>query len=96
VAAMDDGVRARSQGFVEGPGAAYLATCVAGPSYLLALSADLVAKGSSAAELMKPLLAQLGGKGGGSPALAQGKLAVAETLAELERALRTQITTKAV
>jgi alanyl-tRNA synthetase len=85
VAVMDDAVRARANGFVEGARAVYLATCAAGPSYLFAVSADA---GFGAAEIVKPILAGLGGKGGGTAALAQGRLASAQGLRELEAAVR--------
>ena len=85
-AAMDDCVRERAQAFVEGPRSAYLATCA--PGYLLAVSADA---GLNAAETVKPLLKKLGGRGGGSATLAQGRVANAEALAELAAAIRTKL-----
>ena len=84
-AAIDEAVRSRAVGFAEGGRGVYLATGAEGPGFLLAIATDA---GTDAAQFMKPLLQRLGGKGGGTAALAQGKLGSADAAQELEAEVR--------
>jgi alanyl-tRNA synthetase len=84
-AAIDEAIRARAQAFTEGARSVYLATAPDAASFLLAVSTDA---GSSAADIVKPVLSRIGGKGGGTAALAQGKAGSAEGLASLEAEIR--------
>jgi alanyl-tRNA synthetase len=79
--AIDDAMRARAQAFISGGGALFLAICEDPASVLLAASSD---SGLHAGNLLKPILAAVGGRGGGNANLAQGSLPSAEAL---ERAL---------
>jgi len=75
--AIDDAMRARAQGFVEGGKAVFLAVCDQPASVLLAVSAD---SGIHAGERMKAALAEAGGRGGGNQVLAQGSVPGVEAL----------------
>jgi alanyl-tRNA synthetase len=75
--AIDDSMRARAQAFTSGGKALFLAISAEPPSLLLAASSD---SGVHAGELLKPILASAGGRGGGNPNLAQGSLPTAESL----------------
>jgi len=77
---IDDDLRAEAQSFTAGSGAVFLAVLEEPRAVLLAVSAD---SGWHAGNLMKPVLARLGGRGGGSATLAQGSVPSAEGLAEI-------------
>jgi alanyl-tRNA synthetase len=86
-AAIDEETRQEAQGFTSNPGAVFIAVCEDPPSVLLAVSADA---GMHAGNTLKPLLAELGGKGGGSATSAQGSLPdrhAADALLEKLRAI---------
>ncbi|MBA3972946.1 MAG: hypothetical protein C0504_01860 [Candidatus Solibacter sp.] len=78
--ALDDEVRALALSFTAQPGAAYIATSLDPPAALLAVSEDT---GLHAGNLMKPLLSELGGRGGGNNRTAQGSLPAKDALAAL-------------
>ena len=80
VPAIDDEVRALAQGFTAGGQARFIATAENPPSVLLAVSADL---GVHAGNLLKPLLVEAGGRGGGNATLAQGSVPDAAKLTDL-------------
>lgn len=75
--ALDDEVRALALSFTAQPGAAFIATSQDPPAVLLAVSEDT---GLHAGNLMKPLLADLGGRGGGNNRTAQGSLPAKEAI----------------
>jgi alanyl-tRNA synthetase len=77
---IDDDVRALAQAFVLHPGAVFLA--ISADGFLLAASKD---SGIQAGASVKPLLAELGGRGGGSPQMAQGSLPTAEAIQIFEQ-----------
>ena len=68
---VTDDVRALAQAFTACSNAAFLALSSDPPGFLLAASED---SGINAGAAVKPLLAELGGRGGGSPRMAQGSL----------------------
>ncbi len=68
---IDDAMRARAQAFVTGSKSVFLAVCQDPPSVLLAASAD---SGTHAGESVKAALSQVGGRGGGNSAMAQGSV----------------------
>jgi len=70
-------VRAEAQGFAENPQAVLLIAAANPPSILLAASKD---SGFNAGAWLKPALAAQGGRGGGSPTMAQGSVASPEAL----------------
>jgi len=76
-----DSLRGLAQAVAALPRALFLGLAAAPPAILLATSAD---SGMDAGALLKPLLQELGGRGGGSARLAQGTLPAA---ADLEAAL---------
>jgi alanyl-tRNA synthetase len=78
--ALDDEVRALALSFTAQPGAAFIATSQDPPAVLLAVSEDT---GLHAGNLMKPLLAELGGRGGGNNRTAQGSLPTKDAIAVL-------------
>jgi alanyl-tRNA synthetase len=71
VATISDELRAESQSFTAGGKSIFLALAEDPPSVLLAASKD---SGVHAGEVLKAALAELGGRGGGSPTMAQGSL----------------------
>jgi len=77
---LDDEIRALALSFTAQPAAAYIATSPDPPALLLAVSEDT---GLHAGNLLKPLLAELGGCGGGNARTAQGSLPTAESLQPL-------------
>jgi alanyl-tRNA synthetase len=81
-ASLDEVVRAEATAFVQAGRGAYLA--VSGRAVLLAASSGL---GIEAGAFLKPFLE----KGGGSAAIAQGTLAGAMTVADIESALRAML-----
>jgi alanyl-tRNA synthetase len=64
-----DGLRGLAQAFVSMPLAIFVGATSSPPAVVLAASADT---GIDAAAMLKSLLASVGGRGGGSPRLAQG------------------------
>jgi alanyl-tRNA synthetase len=66
-----DSLRGLAQAVAALPRALFLGAAAAPPAILLATSSD---SGMDAGGLLKPLLQELGGRGGGSPRLAQGTL----------------------
>ena len=68
---LTDDVRAEAQSFTAAAQAMFLAVGENPPSILLATSKD---SGISAGERLKVLLASVGGRGGGTPSLAQGSV----------------------
>jgi alanyl-tRNA synthetase len=87
-AAIDEDVRQEALGFTSSPGAAYIAGCDNPPSLLLAVSSDSPVH---AGNLLKPLLAERGGRGGGSKTIAQGSVPNAEALSALIDVLKPQL-----
>ena len=77
VEAISEDVRLEAQSFAAGSKAVLLVLADAPPSALLAASKD---SGINAGQWMKAALAQTGGRGGGSPILAQGSLPGREAL----------------
>ena len=77
---LDDEVRALALSYTAQAGAAYIATSQDPPAVLLAVSEDT---GLHAGNLMKPLLAELGGRGGGNNRTAQGSLPSKDAIAAL-------------
>ncbi len=82
--AIDDEVRALAQSFCSGSRGVFLAACENPPSVLLATGAET---GIDAGARLKAALEKCGGRGGGSPRIAQGSLPSAEILEALVRAL---------
>jgi alanyl-tRNA synthetase len=74
---IDDAMRARAQAFAAQPKALFVAICADPPSILVAASSD---SGVHAGESLKTALARHGGRGGGSPSLAQGSVPSADAL----------------
>ena len=69
--ATSEGMRALAQAFIAHPKAVLVAAIASPPSVLVAASED---SGVDAGRLVKEMLAAHGGRGGGSPRLAQGSL----------------------
>lgn len=78
--AFDDEYRARVQGFLGAGKGLFLATLDTPPSLLFGASGD---SDVHAGNVLKPLLAQYGGRGGGNAQLAQGSLTSVESLRQL-------------
>ncbi len=83
--AVDEAMRARGQAFTAAGKALFLAICEEPPSLLLAASAD---SGVNAGDILKAVLAQAGGRGGGNANLAQGSLPSVEALHQAVDTLR--------
>jgi alanyl-tRNA synthetase len=78
-----DAWRLRAQSYVaSGPGAVFLVTTADPPALLLAVSTDL---GIHAGQIVRDAVSAQGGRGGGSPQVAQGSLPDAERLAAAAR-----------
>lgn len=77
---LDDEIRALALSFTAQPAAAFIATSPDPPALLLAVSEDT---GLHAGNLLKPLLAELGGRGGGNARTAQGSLPTPASLPAL-------------
>ena len=73
-----------------GPGAVFLLAIEEPPAVLLAVSAD---SGLNAGKLLKQVLQPLGGRGGGSPVLAQGSLPDPARIPAALQALRDSLST---
>ncbi len=80
VDAITDDIRAEAQSFAAGVNAAILILAVNPPSALVAASKD---SGINAGQWLKTALAGLGGRGGGSPLIAQGSLPSVDALRNL-------------
>jgi alanyl-tRNA synthetase len=77
-----DPLRAMAQSFCSGPMAVFIGTVEQPPAILLASSAD---SGIDAGKVLKAALTEVGGRGGGTPRMAQGS---APSAAALEKALQ--------
>jgi alanyl-tRNA synthetase len=88
--ALDDEVRAEAQAFVSAGGAALVAWCDNPPSLLLAVSGDT---GHHAGNLLKPVLQNAGGRGGGSATMAQGSVSSPDGLRAAVSALESELST---
>jgi alanyl-tRNA synthetase len=75
--ALDDETRALANAYIAGPGAVFVAVLEDPPSLMLATSEDT---GLNAGAVLKELLAEFQGRGGGTPRLAQGSLPSREAL----------------
>jgi alanyl-tRNA synthetase len=75
--ALDEEVRAAAQGFTANPKSAFVAAVEEPPALLLAASED---SGLHAGNLLKSVLADVGGRGGGNARLAQGSLPARDSL----------------
>jgi alanyl-tRNA synthetase len=82
---LDDGLRAEAQAFTANSRAAFLVWSVRPPSVLLAVSRD---SGVQASDVLRPLLSERGGRGGGSDRIAQGSVPSADLLSEIVDAVR--------
>ena len=71
VAALSDDLRSEAQSFTSGAKSVFLGVGSDPPAILLAASKD---SGINAGELLKAAITKAGGRGGGSPAMAQGSL----------------------
>jgi len=87
-AAIDDEVRNEANGFVSQPQAAYLAFSTTQSSVLFALSSGT---GLNAGEILKGLLTEAGGRGGGTSQMAQGSVPDAAALERLAEKLRATV-----
>jgi len=81
---LSDEIRTEAQSFTESPLAIFLALVANPPSLLLAVSKDA---GIHAGDLLKRLLAEAGGRGGGNATLAQGSLPTPAALDGVAQAL---------
>jgi alanyl-tRNA synthetase len=84
VESLSEESRAEAQSFIGAGPAIFLAIADNPPTVLLAASKD---SGVHAGDLLKPALAEAGGRGGGNAAQAQGSLPSKEALDKLVRAL---------
>jgi alanyl-tRNA synthetase len=82
--ALDDALRAEAQAFAARGGAVFVVAIESPPALLLACSAD---SGMAAGATLQPLVAALGGRGGGNAAMAQGSLPSVEAVREAVRKL---------
>jgi alanyl-tRNA synthetase len=78
---ITEDTRALANGFTAGGKAMLLQVCEDPPSFLLAASKD---SGLNAGTLVKEALAEVGGRGGGSPVSAQGSAPTREALTQVE------------
>jgi alanyl-tRNA synthetase len=89
-----DAWRLRAQSYVaSGPGAVFLVTTASPPALLLALSPDL---GIHAGQLVREVVTARGGRGGGSPQVAQGSLPDAAGLGGTVREVLRSLTVAAL
>ncbi|MFN8646556.1 MAG: hypothetical protein U0104_07340 [Gemmatimonadales bacterium] len=79
-----ESLRGLAQALIARPGVVVVGTLASPPTVLLGASADT---GLDAGARLKPLLAQVGGRGGGSARLAQGTAPSSDLLAQVVRAL---------
>jgi alanyl-tRNA synthetase len=85
---LDEDVRAEAQGFTALPKAIYAAIAGAPPSLLMAASPD---SGVHAGNLLKSIVSQFGGKGGGPAQLAQGSISPGCNPEEIEALIRQKL-----
>jgi alanyl-tRNA synthetase len=83
--ALDDELRATAQGFTSGQRAVFVVRIDCPPSLMLAVSRD---SGIDAGGILKEAVTAAGGRGGGSPAAAQGSVPDAAALDLVEQRLR--------
>jgi alanyl-tRNA synthetase len=76
-AALTDEVRTEAQAYATGEKAVFVAVVDDPPSFLIASSKD---SGVNAGQVVKDAMAKMGGRGGGSPTMAQGSVADATLL----------------
>lgn len=81
---ISDDVRTRAQAFTALPRAVFTAICGNPPSVLVAASKD---SGVNAGDLVKTAVTANGGRGGGSPTMAQGSVPDADSLQRVVSAL---------
>ena len=81
---IDDAMRARAQAFAAQSKSVFLAVSQNPPSVLLAASPD---SGIHAGERVKAAVAEVGGRGGGNPTMAQGSVPGEEALEAVVRSL---------
>jgi alanyl-tRNA synthetase len=81
---IDDEMRAVAQGFVSGEKAVFVVVCADPPSVLVAASKD---SGVNAGGMVKSAVSAVGGRGGGSPGLAQGSVPGVDELSVVKSAL---------
>jgi alanyl-tRNA synthetase len=84
VASMTDDARAEAQSFTAGGKAIFLLAAEQPPAVLLAASPD---SGVNAGEVLKTVLAKVGGRGGGSTTMAQGSVPSKELLEDVVKHL---------
>ncbi len=82
---LDESARLTATAFTANSKAICLVAAEEPPSVLIACSAD---SGTNAGAVLKQVLAEKGGKGGGSATLAQGKLADKSGISAVQKALR--------
>ena len=85
---MEDDLRAEAQAFAAGGRAIFAALCVEPPTILLCVSPDAPIKAGAA---LKPALEAAGGRGGGSPLMAQGSVPAAAALDQVWASLTAAI-----
>ena len=86
---MEDVLRAEAQAFAAcGGGAIFAALCAEPPTILLCVSPDAPIKAGAA---LKPALEAAGGRGGGSPVMAQGSVPAAAALEQVWASLAASI-----
>ena len=86
---------ARDVSMALGSGVVALALDAEEPQLFVTVSEDLVARGISAGELVTTAMAAIDGRGGGRPAMAQGRGTRRDGLAEALAAIRTRLETGA-
>ena len=77
---MEDDLRAEAQAFAAGGSAVFAALCAEPPAILLCVSPDAPIKAGAA---LKPALEAAGGRGGGSPVMAQGSVPTSAALEQV-------------
>lgn len=82
---FDETLRAKVSAFIQGPGALVILLAPAKKSILYAASSDL---GRNCGKQLQVLLAEVGGKGGGGPQMAQGNVPDVALLDSLSAALQ--------
>jgi alanyl-tRNA synthetase len=86
VDSIGEETRAEAAAFTAGPKSAYIAAATGKPAVLLAVSAEC---GLNAGNVLKPMLAERGGRGGGSAQVAQGSVPDDASLRSLVDSLKT-------
>jgi len=85
---VSDELRAEARSFTENPKAIFAAFLAEPPSVLLAASADA---GFHAGNLLKDVLSEFGGRGGGNARIAQGSLPAADAIGKLRARLLARV-----